>query len=265
MKKNSALAKFEKLKRILKRYPGVVVAFSGGVDSTLLLKVAKDVLKDNVIAVTASSPLYPQSEINNAKKIARLLKVRHKIIHSRELENKAFKNNPRNRCYYCKIEMFKNLKKIAERDGYEVIEASNYSDLGDFRPGLRAVNELDIHSPLIEAGLKKDEIRELAKYLKLPNWAKPSMACLASRIPYGVKIDEKILRRIEESEAVLKDSGFIQCRVRDHFPIARIEIIPDDFEKLLKKRDKIIKSLKKIGYKYISLDLEGYRTGSMNL
>jgi len=256
--------KLQKLKKILHYYPGVVVAFSGGVDSTLLLKVARDVLNEKVVAVTAVSQLYPESEINQAKKIARLLKIKHLIIHSDELKNSDFVRNPENRCYYCKIELFKNLKAIAKEYDYVVLEGSNYSDLKDFRPGMAAAKKMNIRSPLVEAKLTKAEIRSLAKRLRLPNWNKPSMACLASRIPYGVKINRKILKRIEEAEEILRNLIFSQFRVRDYFPLARIEILQDEFKKIFRYRNQIIRLFKKIGYKYITLDIEGYRTGSMN-
>lgn len=256
--------KLQKLKKILYSYPGVVVAFSGGVDSSLLLKLAKDILKHKVIAVTASSPLYPDAETRMAAKIAGMLKTKHLIIHSNELENPDFVKNPRNRCYHCKIELFKKLKGIAKKYGYVVLEGSNYSDLKDFRPGLTAAKKLNIKSPLIEAGLTKVEIRELARQFKLPNWNKPSMACLASRIPYGIKIDKKKLKRIERGEEFLRNLNFSQCRVRDHFPTARIEIVENEFKKFFKYKKQIVKQFKKLGYKYITLDLEGYRTGSMN-
>ncbi|MGQ9702247.1 MAG: ATP-dependent sacrificial sulfur transferase LarE [bacterium] len=256
--------KLQKLKKILYSYPGVVVAFSGGVDSTLLLRLAKDVLKEKVIAVTASSPLYPDSETNQAKKIAHMLKAKHLIIQSDELENPEFIKNPRNRCYYCKIELFTRLKGIAKKYGYVVLEGSNYSDLNDFRPGLVAAKKMNIKSPLIEARLTKAEIRELARELRLPNWNRPSMACLASRIPYGKKIDKIILKRIERGEAFLRILNFSQCRVRDYFPIARIEISENEFKKIIIYKKKIVKYFKRLGYKYITIDLEGYRTGSMN-
>lgn len=259
------IKKIEDLKRILKRYPGVVVAFSGGVDSTLLLKIAIDVLNEKVIAVTAASPLYPEREIEQAKKIARFLKAKHIIINSFELKNRDFRANLKNRCYHCKLELFSKLKEIANRLGYAVIEGSNYSDLGDFRPGLKAAKRVGVESPLIQAKLKKDEIRDFARMFELPNWNKPSMACLASRIPYGTKIDEKVLNRVGRGERFLAGMGFYQYRVRDHYPLARIEILNEEFGRMIKLKERIVKYFKKIGYKYITIDLEGYRTGSMNL
>jgi len=241
-----------------------MVAFSGGVDSSLLLKVAKDVLKRDVIAVTAVSPLYPKEEFRGACRIAHFLKGKHIIIRSREYADKNFIKNPRNRCYYCKLELFKKIKKIAARYGYNVLEASNQSDLRDFRPGLIAVKRLGIKSPLIEAGIKKDEVRAMAKKFRLPNWNKPAMACLASRIPYGRTIDKKTLKRIESAERYLKKFKLTQVRVRDHFPSARIEVQDHDLKKVLSRRSKVVEFFKKLGYKYITLDLEGYQMGSLN-
>lgn len=256
--------KLNKLKAILQRYSGVVVAFSGGVDSGLLLKVAKETLKEKVIAVTASSPLYPESEIKIAKKIAHKLKVKHLIIYINELNNSQFVTNPKDRCFYCKTELFETLNKIAKKYGYVVIEGSNESDLSDYRPGLIAIQRLDIKSPLLETGLKKEEIRNLAKRFKLPNWNKPSMACLASRIPYGRIINRKTLKRIAFAESYLKKLELTQIRVRDYYPIARIEVLEDEIEKVLKHRRCITKFFRKIGYKYVTVDLEGYQTGSLN-
>ncbi len=248
----------------MKQYYGVVVAFSGGVDSSLLLRVAKEVLNNRVIAVTAISPLYTKIELQTAREIASLIGVKHLVIRSKEMKNKNFVTNPVNRCYYCKIELFSALKRIARKRNYVVIEASNYSDLSDFRPGIEASKNLGIESPLLKVKLTKAEIRRLAKELGLPNWNKPSMACLASRIPYGTKIDKTILNRIERAEGFLHNLSFLQVRVRDYYPLARIEISANEFAKILKQRNRIIGFFKKIGYKYITLDLEGYRTGSMN-
>ncbi|MEO0216398.1 MAG: ATP-dependent sacrificial sulfur transferase LarE, partial [candidate division WOR-3 bacterium] len=204
------------------------MAFSGGVDSTLLLKVALAVLKDRVVAVTVDSPLYPKGELREAKKIARRLKVRHLIIHSDELKNQNFVKNKKTRCYYCKIELFRNLQKIAREYGYTVVEASNKTDLKDFRPGLLAAKKMGVDSPLIKAGLLKEEIRMLARKFGLPNWNKPSMACLASRIPYGRRIKREVLTRISKAEDYLKRFKITQVRVRDHLPIARLEVLPHE-------------------------------------
>ncbi len=256
--------KLNRVKNILKKYPGVVVAFSGGVDSSLLLKIAKDVLNDRVIAMTAFSSIHPKDELNTAKKIAKKIGCKHLTIHSEELKNRKFLKNPKNRCYYCKIELFKMFKRLAAEYGYDVIEASNTSDLMDYRPGLKALAALGIKSPFIQAGVKKKEIRMLAKNFHLPNWNKPSMACLASRIPYGIKIDKKILKRIERAEYYLKKFRLTQVRVRDHYPMARIEVLENEFHIIVKHRKKIINYFRKLDYKYITLDLEGYQTGSLN-
>ncbi len=256
--------KLTQVKRILKKYPGVIVAFSGGVDSTVLLKIAKEVLNEHVVAVTAVSPLHPKSEIRQAKKIAKLLESTHIILQSNELNNTNFTSNQRNRCYICKLGLFKELKRIAHKYGYTVIEASNKSDLLDCRPGLRALRKLNIVSPFIRTDIDKKTIRILARKFGLPNWDKPSAACLISRIPYGRKIDRKILQRIEGAEDYLKRLPLSQIRVRDHFPLARIEVSLDEFNIILKEQKKLVKYFKKLGYTYIALDLEGYQTGSLN-
>ncbi|HEX7319469.1 MAG TPA: ATP-dependent sacrificial sulfur transferase LarE [bacterium] len=256
--------KLHRLQYILKKYPGVAVAFSGGVDSSLLLKVARDSLGDKVIAVTGASPLYPHSETLVAKRMTRLLRVRHMIIRTTEMESPVFVKNPRNRCYHCKLQLFHDIREIARIHGYAVVEASNRSDLSDFRPGLNAARRRGVVSPLIQAGLTKDEIRTLAKHFRLPNWNKPSMACLASRIPYGHVIDEKTVKRIERAERYLKNTGLTQVRVRDHYPVARIEVLEKEMAAVICQRKKIARYLVGLGYKYVALDLESYRTGSMN-
>jgi uncharacterized protein len=253
-----------KLQRILRVYPGVAVAFSGGVDSSLLLKVARDSLGDEVIAVTGASPLYPHSETHLAKRIARLLRVKHLVIRTSEMESPVFAKNPRNRCYHCKLQLFHDFREIARSRGYVLIEASNRSDLSDFRPGLNAARRLGVVSPLIQAGLTKDEIRTLAKYFRLPNWDRPSMACLASRIPYGHMIDKKTVKRIERAESYLRNIGLTQIRVRDHYPVARIEVLEKEMSVVIRQRIKIARRLGSLGYRYVALDLESYRTGSMN-
>ncbi|MEO0107525.1 MAG: ATP-dependent sacrificial sulfur transferase LarE, partial [candidate division WOR-3 bacterium] len=214
---------------------------------------------------TVDSPLYPKGELREAKKIARRLKVRHLIIHSDELKNQNFVKNKKTRCYYCKIELFRNLQKIAREYGYTVVEASNKTDLKDFRPGLLAAKKMGVDSPLIKAGLLKEEIRMLARKFGLPNWNKPSMACLASRIPYGRRIKREVLTRISKAEDYLKRFKITQVRVRAHLPIARLEVLPHEFRMILENKTQIIRYLKKLGYRYITLDLEGYKSGSMNL
>jgi uncharacterized protein len=263
----SVFSKLEKLKKILLEMQKVLVAYSGGVDSTFLLKVARDVLGKNVLAVTASSETYPQGEIEDAKKLARKLKVRHSVIHTCELENPDFVSNPPQRCYYCKQELFSKLKEIAEAESIPyVLDGANYEDTEDFRPGAEAAQELGIRSPLKEAKLVKSEIRALSRKLNLTTWDKPSLACLSSRFPYYSEIDIKSLKQIGQAEEFLKKLGFKQVRVRHHDHIARIEIQAEEFPKIIEKgtKERIVDNFKKFGYTYVSLDLAGYRTGSMN-
>ena len=256
--------KLQKINNILRKQPGVVVALSGGVDSTLLLKLAKDALQDRVIEVTASSPIHPQQELDFAKRIAKKLSVKHVVYKSGELRRKTFTSNPLNRCYHCKRALFQQLNTIAAQYGYTVIEGSNASDLREDRPGLRALRTLRIVSPFIEAGLSKHEIRGLAKEYGLPNWDKPAMACLATRVPFGRKITKKLLKRVESAESYLKKLNVRQVRVRDHNRIARIEVSSQDFKKVMRNRARIAKYFHKLGYLYTTLDLEGYQTGSLN-
>lgn len=243
----------------------VLVAYSGGLDSSFLLKVAADVLGSKVLAVTAVSPTYPAEELAFAKKIALRIGVKHKIIKTTELKDKRFVANKSNRCYFCKKELFRRLKDIAKDFKLNfVVDATNISDEKDFRPGNKAKEELKIHSPLQESGFSKEDIRKLSKKLGLITWDKPGLACLASRVAYGTRISPKILKRIDKAERFLKRLGFQEVRVRHYNCLCRIEVLKQDIPTLLNKRNLIAAKLRSFGYDYITVDLEGYRTGSMN-
>lgn len=257
--------KYERLKEYMKSLGSAAVAFSSGVDSTFLLKAAKAALGDNVIAVTAKSRSFPKRELNEAVNFCKENNIRHIIFESEELSIDGFRQNPVNRCYLCKKEIFKKIKEIADENNIAcVAEGSNTDDDGDYRPGLIAVKELGIKSPLRHVGFTKREIRELSKRLGLPTWNKQSFACLATRFVYGEEITEKKLDMVDRSEQLMLDMGFHQLRVRIHGNIARIEVMPDEFEKLIKNREKIYTRLKDFGFDYVTMDLQGYRTGSMN-
>jgi len=263
------MQKIIKLQNLLKKMKRVLVAYSGGADSTLLLKVAGETLgKENVLAVLATSVTYPASEVKAAIKTAKILKAKLLVVKTEEIKDSRFSKNPRQRCYYCKLELFGKLVNIAQKKGYfAVLDGANYDDRLDFRPGTKAGKELGIRSPLQEAGFTKTEIRKLSRKLKLTTWNKPSMACLASRIPYGAEIKSKTLKSIGLAEEYLKQIHFKQVRVRHHGELARIEVMPGDFKRLLQLglSKKIAENLKKFGYTYITFDLEGFRSGSMNL
>lgn len=259
--------KYRKLQEYLSSLCSVAVAFSGGVDSTFLLWAAHEVLGDRVIAVTASSHSFPQRELKAAEDFCRKNGIRQIVCHSEELDIDGFRQNPPNRCYLCKHELFEKIWEIAGKYGLAAVaEGSNMDDNGDYRPGLIAVRELGVKSPLREAELSKDEILQLSKKLGLPTWNKQSFACLASRFVYGETISEEKLEMVDKAEQLLLDLGFHQVRVRIHGTIARIEILPAEIQQIVGDdvRQKIYQRLKEIGFSYVTLDLNGYRSGSMN-
>lgn len=259
--------KKKKLEAYLTELGSVAIAFSSGVDSTFLLKTAQNVLGDHVIAVTAKSCSFPERELKEAKMFCAREGIRHIIIESEELSIDGFRQNPVNRCYLCKQELFTKIKAVAAEHGVPyVAEGSNADDLGDYRPGLQAVAELGVKSPLCAAELTKDEIRTLSREMGLPTWNKQSFACLSSRFVYGETISEEKLGMVDRAEQLLLDLGFHQVRVRVHGVIARIEILPKEFGKLIdgNVRNQVNSTLKDLGFRYITMDLVGYRTGSMN-
>ena len=261
--------KYSNLCAALSREKKLAVAFSAGVDSTLLLKAAVDTLgTENVLAVTALSASFPEREADEADVFTRGIGVSRITVEVDQLSIPGFRENPANRCYLCKKVLFTQMMEAAREKGFTVMaEGSNVDDLSDYRPGLKAIEELGVMSPLREAGLTKAEIRELSSELGLPTWNKPSFACLATRFVYGETISDEKLRRVELGERLLQDLGFKQFRVRIHGEegrLARIEVLPGDLGKLLKKRQEITSEFRKAGFDYTAMDLEGYRTGSMN-
>jgi len=261
------LSKHEALEKILKDLQSVLVAYSGGTDSTFLLKVAADVLGDRVTAVTASSETYTMRELEEARQTAVAIGVPHIVVYTNELDDPHFSSNPPDRCYYCKKELFAKLFELARQNGLHcVIDGSNCDDEKDFRPGMKAAKEFGVRSPLRDAGFTKEEIRALSKKMHLHTWDKPPLPCLASRFPYGTQITREKIMRVASAEKLLADFGIRQLRVRDHDTIARIEVLRVDMPTFLDEKisQLIMEKFKALGYTYVAIDIQGYRMGSMN-
>ncbi|MEX1275309.1 MAG: ATP-dependent sacrificial sulfur transferase LarE, partial [Bacteroidota bacterium] len=261
-------SQYSRLQSILRELGSVAIGFSGGIDSSLLIRVATDVLGPHALAVIGRSETYPTREFEEAIQLAQSFGSRYRVVNTEETDNLKFRENPPDRCYFCKTELFGKLNQIARDEGIRwIADGTITDDLGDFRPGMRAKSEQNVRSPLLEAGFSKDDVRVLARHLAIPTWDKPSFACLSSRFPYGFGITKENLMKIDAAESFMRDLGFRFFRVRHHDDrTARLEIGPQEFHRLFEDplRNQIVNHLKSLGYLYVTLDLQGYRTGSMN-